>query len=126
MPSKVQPFLPLDCCPHCGGELRGPDPTPEQRGYLFGVLIEIFREHCGYARREEAYDAAVRWLLTFPWQQMRPSLANGAIDRDGMAEVIDRLSAAIILDLQRTVPDPEPDPVRRYLARAGVDLTEAA
>lgn len=116
----------LDCCPHCGGELRGPDPTPEMRGYLFGVLIDIMQQHCGYARKAEAYDYAVRWLLTFPWERIRPSLANGAIDRDGMAEIIDRLSAAIILDLQRRVPDPEPDPVKRYLDRAGVDLVEAA
>ena len=118
--------MPSSVCPHYGAEIEALAPTPAQRGYFFGVLIELMREHCGYARREEAYDFAVRWLLCFPWDQIRPSLANGAIDRDGMSEIIDRLSAALILDLQRTVPDPEPDPVRRYLARAGVDLQEVA
>lgn len=111
----------VTCCPHCGGDLVGPDPTPAQRGYLFSTLIEIMREHCGYARRAEAYDYAVRWLLSFPWDEIRPSLSNGALDRDEMAEIIERLSAALIVDLQRTVPDPEPDPVKRLMLRAGVE-----
>jgi hypothetical protein len=112
-------------CPHCGCDVeRGPSPTPAQRGYFFGVLVEILRTECGYALRREAYEWAVRWLLCFPWEEIRPSLADDAVTRDELSEVIDRLCAAMILDLQRTVPDPDPDPVRRIMTRAGIARDE--
>ena len=113
-------------CPHCGTDLQRPAPTEAQRGYLFSTLIEIMRQHHAYPTRREAYEHAVRWLECFPWEEIRPSWANGAIDRDEMAEIIERLSAALILDLQRTVPDPEPDPMKRHLRQAGIEIGASA
>jgi len=87
----------------------GPEELPitqDQRGYFFGVLIEAMVDLCGYARKEEAYDAAMRWLLTLPWEELRPSLAAGACDRAQMSEYIERMCAAQVVDLGLDVPDP--------------------
>lgn len=80
--------------------------TADQRGFMFGVLIEAMVDVCGYARKEEAYDATMRWLLTLPWEEMRPSTADGECDREAMSEIIERLCAAQIVDLGLEIPDP--------------------
>lgn len=94
----VQPWMPI---------------TADQRGYLHAVLVEIYREHCGYATHDEAYDKLIRAVYRLPEDADRPSFADAASDGFVMSEAIERISAYLVVDCQLRVPDPEPNPMER-------------
>lgn len=88
--------------------------TQDQRGYLRGVLVELYREHAGCATNDEAYDALLREVYCVDPAEIRPSLADAAADGEAVSECIERISAFLTLDLKLIVPEPEPDPVVRW------------
>lgn len=87
---SVQPWMPI---------------TQDQRGFLRGPLVELYREACGYATQQEAYDKLLEAVFTLPGQR-RPSLATQAADGFVMSEVIERCSAFLVTDCGLLVPDP--------------------
>lgn len=95
--TSVQPWMPI---------------TDSARGYFFGVLVELYREHCGYARQAEAYEKLLEAVFTVPGEP-RPSLSDGAADGFVMSEAIERCSAFLVTDCGLIVPAPEPDAVLR-------------
>ena len=94
----VQPWMPI---------------TEDQRGYLHAVLVEIYREHCGYATHDEAYDKLIRAVYRLPEDVDRPSFSDASSDGFQMSEAIERISAYLVVDCQLRVPDPEPNPMER-------------
>jgi hypothetical protein len=88
--TSVQPWMPI---------------TESARGYFFGVLVELYREHCGYATQQEAYEALLTSVFTLPGEK-RPSLSDAHADGFVMSEAIERCSAFLVTDCGLLVPDP--------------------
>lgn len=95
--TSVQPWMPI---------------TQDARGYFWAVIVELFREHCGYATQAEAYEALLTAVFTLPGEK-RPSLADAEADGFVMSEAIERCSAFLVTDCGLIVPAPEPDAVMR-------------
>lgn len=87
--------------------------TEAQRGYWFGELVKVLMRDHGYTTKSEAHDALVRGIFTLPWERIRPSFSPTEMNRDEMADAIDRASCWLVTEWLCDVSDPEPDPVRR-------------